>query len=104
MPMSYAPMTGHIYSTPSHVANMRPKSYLSTFFMPDDLRKDYLMKNEISNTIEHDSSNLPLEVDNYHNLSLLEAPSNLPSTTTYKATHNATGIKYCLKRLHGKNF
>jgi PAB-dependent poly(A)-specific ribonuclease subunit 3 len=61
------------------------------------------MKNEISNNIEHDASNLPLEVDNYHSLSLLEASSNLPvpSSTTYKATHSSTGIKYCLRRLHG---
>lgn len=72
--------------------------------MPDELRNSLLLKNEMSNNIEHDSSNLPLEVDNYHSLSLLEASSNLPvpSTTTYKATHSSTGIKYCLRRLHGK--
>lgn len=72
--------------------------------MPEELKNNLLLKNEMSNNIEHDSSNLPLEVDNYHSLSLLEASSNLPvpSTTTYKATHSSTGIKYCLRRLHGK--
>lgn len=71
--------------------------------MPEELRSALQLKSEISNNIEHDASNLPLEVDNYHSLSLLEASSNLPvpSSTTYKATHSSTGIKYCLRRLHG---
>lgn len=80
------------------------KSFLSpTFFMSEDLRNSLLLKNEISNNIDHDSSNLPIEVDNYHSLSLLEASSNLPvPSSTYKAIHSSTGIKYCLRRLHGK--
>lgn len=74
--------------------------------MSEELRNNLLLKSEILNNIEHDSSNLPLEVDNYHSLSLIEVASNLPvpSTTTYKATHSATGLKYCLRRLHGKQF
>jgi len=109
LPLSYpiTPLPGHVYTPPAHVANIKPKSYhSSSFFMPEELRNSLLMKNEISSNIEHDSSNLPLEVDNYHSLSLLEASSNLPvpSTTTYKATHSSTGIKYCLRRLHGKHF
>lgn len=73
--------------------------------MPEELRNSLLMKNELSHGIEPDSSNLPLEVDNYHSLSLLEASSNhlpVPSTTCYKATHGQTGMKYCLRRYHGK--
>lgn len=108
--MSYpiTPLAGHAYTPPAHGANIKPKSYhSSSFFMPEELRNSLLMKNEMSNNIEHDSSNLPLEVDNYHSLSLLEAssnlPSNLPATTTYKATHSSTGIKYCLRRLHGES-
>jgi PAB-dependent poly(A)-specific ribonuclease subunit 3 len=82
---------------------MKPKMYLSSsFFMPEDLRNSLLLKNEISNAIEHDSSNLPLEVDNYHSLTLLETVTQLPvPSTTYKATNGSTGIKYCLRRLHG---
>lgn len=107
LPLSYpiTPLSGHAYTPPAHGANIKPKSYhSSSFFMPEELRNSLLLKNEMSNNIEHDSSNLPLEVDNYHSLSLLEASSNLPvpSTTTYKATHSSTGIKYCLRRLHGK--
>lgn len=102
IPLSYA--QGHIYTGPaSHVANMKPKMYLSSsFFMPEDLRNSLLLKNEISNAIDPDSSNLPIEVDHYHSLTLLETISQLPlPSTTYKATHSTTGIKYCLRRLHG---
>jgi PAB-dependent poly(A)-specific ribonuclease subunit 3 len=82
----------------------KPNTYRSSaFFMPEELRSSLLLKNELTNSSEHESSNLPLEVDNFHSLSLLESSSNLPvpSASTYKATHNLTGIKYCLRRLHG---
>lgn len=54
--------------------------------------------------IEH-VSDIPSEIDNYHSLYLLETLAihqklPLPSST-YKATHISTGIKYCLRRLHG---
>lgn len=50
-------------------------------------------------------SDIPNEIDNYHSLYLLEPLAihqklPLPSST-YKATHNSTGFKYCLRRLHG---
>lgn len=49
---------------------------------------------------------IPSEIDNYHALFLLEPLAihqklPLPSST-YKATQISTGIKYCLRRLHGK--
>lgn len=49
-------VTGHIYTGPaSHVANMKPKIYLSSsFFMPEDLRHSLLLKNEIANALEPD--------------------------------------------------
>lgn len=53
----------------------------------------------------HPILDIPTEIDNYHALCLLETLAihqklPLPSST-YKATHNTTGIKYCLRRLHG---
>ncbi|KAL7048342.1 hypothetical protein ACKWTF_003312 [Chironomus riparius] len=99
---------GYMY-TPSPISStttnsnvqQTTKSFLSTtYFMSEDLRNSLLLKNEIANSVE-DSSNLPIEVDNYHSLSLLEASSNLPvPSSTYKAIHSSTGIKYCLRRLH----
>jgi hypothetical protein len=83
----------------------QPKPFVSsTFFMAEDLRSSLLMKNEIANGIDQNASSLPLEVDNYHSLASLEASSNLPvPSSTYKAIHTSTGIKYCLRRLHGED-
>ncbi|KAH8302680.1 hypothetical protein KR044_009400, partial [Drosophila immigrans] len=105
--------TGHVYPGPaSNVIAMQPKTQLeSAFFMPDEMRSDILARNEISNLImdaaEAAQHALPLEVDNYHALYPLEPPVQpmhtkltLPAST-YRATHNSTGFKYCLRRLHG---
>lgn len=51
------------------------------------------------------NTDIPSEIDNYHSLYLLEPLAihqklPLPSST-YKATHISTGIKFCLRRLHG---
>jgi PAB-dependent poly(A)-specific ribonuclease subunit 3 len=119
LPLPYSMTTinndGYMYtptpitSNSSHVQQpqqqQQQKSFLpSTFFMSEDLRNSLLLKNEIANSVDQDSSNLPLEIDNYHSLSLLEASSNLPvPSSTYKAIHSSTGIKYCLRRLHGNS-
>ncbi|XP_032596131.1 PAN2-PAN3 deadenylation complex subunit PAN3 isoform X3 [Drosophila grimshawi] len=104
---------GHVYPGPaSNVIAMQPKTQLeSAFFMPDEMRSDILARNEISNLImdaaEAAQHALPLEVDNYHALYPLEAPAQAMHTkltlpaSTYRATHNSTGFKYCLRRLHG---
>lgn len=105
---------GHVYPGPaSNVIAMQPKTQLeSAFFMPDEMRSDILARNEISNLImdaaEAAQHSLPLEVDNYHALYPLEPPAQpmhtkltLPAST-YRATHNSTGLKYCLRRLHGE--
>lgn len=98
---------GHIYPGPaSHVINMQSKAQVSTaFFMQDELRNDILARNEIVNSIDSDCPDIPLEVENYHSLCLLESLPLHPKlplpSSTYKATHSVTGVKYCLRRLHG---
>uniref|UniRef100_A0A182Y1C5 PAN2-PAN3 deadenylation complex subunit PAN3 n=1 Tax=Anopheles stephensi TaxID=30069 RepID=A0A182Y1C5_ANOST len=98
---------GHVYPGPaSHVINMQSKAQVSAaFFMQDELRNDILARNEIVNSIENDSQDIPLEVENYHSLCLLESLPLHPKlplpSSTYRATHAVTGVKYCLRRLHG---
>lgn len=103
---------GHLYSGPaSSVVNLQPKSKLhSAFFMPDEMRLDIQTRNAIANSIEvaataESGGELPLEVDSYHSLAPLETTPislKLPvQATMYKATHSTTGIKYCLRRIHG---
>jgi len=53
-------------------------------------------------------SDLPTEVDSYHELCPLE-PIHKPASTvlgyqtsTYKATNIKSGTRYCLRRVHGK--
>lgn len=51
---------------------------------------------------------LPTEVDNYHELCPLEQIHKPASTvlgyqtSTYKATSIKNGVRYCLRRIHGK--
>lgn len=54
---------------------------------------------------------LPQEVDNYHELCPLEPINCNPinkahlgyQATMYKATNIKTGVRYCLRRIHGMN-
>lgn len=55
-------------------------------------------------------SDLPQEVDHYNELVPLEVHTLNRAvksqtygwiTSTYKATHISTGLRYCLKRIHG---
>ncbi|XP_058835746.1 PAN2-PAN3 deadenylation complex subunit PAN3 isoform X1 [Topomyia yanbarensis] len=98
---------GHVYPGPaSHVANMQPKAQVSmAYFLQDELRNDILTRNETVNSIETECQDLPLEVENYHSLCLLESMPVHPKlplpSSTYKATNHLTGVKYCLRRLHG---
>lgn len=113
----------------SNVLGIQPRTQLSSaFFIPDEMRNDILSRNEISNLVDTNPNSGEFinpfaiirerklnrnncyihtdleEIDNYHSLYPLETPpshSKLILTSTYKATHNSTGIKYCLRRLHG---
>lgn len=106
---------GHIYPGPaSNVIAMHPKTQLeSAFFIADEMRAEIMARNTVSNLIldatEAAQHALPMEVDNYHSLYPLETLPVLPlhakltlPSSTYKATHSETGVKYCLRRLHGK--
>lgn len=120
---------GHVYPGPaSNVINMQPRTQLSSaFFIPEEMRNDIQHRNEIANIIDttpnpgmlakwtssfhiyilicYSVLDVPDEIDNYHSLYVLDTNSVNPKiplpSTTYKATNNNTGIKYCLRRLHG---
>lgn len=103
----------HVYPGPaSNLIALQPKTHLeSAFFLPDEMRSEILARNEISNLMLDPADvaqhALPPEVDNYHSLYPLEPVQALHGkitilSSTYKATHSTTGIKYCLRRLHGK--
>ncbi|XP_055321590.1 PAN2-PAN3 deadenylation complex subunit PAN3 isoform X4 [Sitodiplosis mosellana] len=106
--ISYSQPPVHVYPGPaSNVVNMQPRTQLSSaIFIPDEMRNDILSRNEIANLVDAiPNPDIPNEIDNYHSLFLLETLAihqklPLPSST-YKATHVSTGIKYCLRRLHG---
>lgn len=87
---------------------MQPRTQLSSaIFIPDEMRNSILERNEIANMVDPSPNpDIPAEIDNYHTLYPLEAQPihqkhPLPSST-YRATHNTTGIKYCLRRLNGE--
>ncbi|XP_076321729.1 PAN2-PAN3 deadenylation complex subunit pan3-like isoform X2 [Tachypleus tridentatus] len=95
-----------------HTEHMKPKTIDSSFFLSDELRMDIQHRQSLTlaqvNPNLH--SDLPAEVDNYHNLSPLEAIINGSSrksvtfrlhTTVYKARNVKTGVYYCLRRIQG---
>lgn len=70
----------------------------------------YLVDQNASNTCVLSVTGLPQEVDHYNELVPLEpyclgravkSSSYGLITSTYKATHTKTGLRYCLKRIHG---
>lgn len=86
---------------------MQPRTQLSSaIFIPEEMRNGILERNEIANMIDpNPNPEMPSEIDSYHSLYALEPQpihQKLPlPSSTYKATHNTTGVKYCLRRLHG---
>lgn len=97
----------------AHVEHMKPKANAPSFFLPDELRMDILHRQSLTLAQRNPdtSPDLPSEVDNYHNLCLLEPSSaNGPPksnsfgfvTSVYKASNIKNGIYYCLRRVHGE--
>ncbi|KAL3878580.1 hypothetical protein ACJMK2_030916 [Sinanodonta woodiana] len=96
---------------PPHVAHMKIKSNMPQFFMPDELKLEILNRQALTMAqINPNTSDIPEEVDTYHNLVPLESTiSNPPPksktfgypTTCYKATNTKDGMAYCLRRING---
>ncbi|XP_037286439.2 poly(A) specific ribonuclease subunit PAN3 isoform X2 [Rhipicephalus microplus] len=97
---------------PTHIEFMKPKANAPSFFLPDELRMDILHRQSLSLAQRNPEVNtdLPAEVDNYHNICPLEqSSSNGPPksstfgyvTSVYKATNIKNGCCYCLRRVHG---
>lgn len=92
--------------SPSHVSTLKSRGVNSSFFVSENIRMDILERNALT-LLQADPEHfpdLPHEVDNYHDLYPLEpmqkAPMGYPATM-YKATHIKTGVRYCLRRIHG---
>ncbi|XP_026471412.1 PAN2-PAN3 deadenylation complex subunit PAN3-like isoform X2 [Ctenocephalides felis] len=104
------PLNYSVYNGPSsNVASIRPNSALSAaFFMPEELRQDLIAMQQDEILCNAGECNLPMEVDNYHSLTPLESPvtslighkGSMPAST-YRAVNTTTGVRYCLRRLHG---
>lgn len=103
----------HMYSgNPAHIEHLKPKANAPSFFLPDELRMDILHRHSLTMAQANPEqySDLPAEVDIYHNLCPLDSPSNNGPTksntfgfvtSVYKATNMKTGVHYCLRRIHG---
>uniref|UniRef100_K1Q904 PAN2-PAN3 deadenylation complex subunit PAN3 n=3 Tax=Magallana gigas TaxID=29159 RepID=K1Q904_MAGGI len=99
-------------SLPPHIAHLTVKKNMPQFFMPDELKMDILNRHALTmaqlDTTQ--TTDIPAEVDNYHNLFPLEPPLANPMqksntfgypTTCYKAVNTKDGLTYCLRRVHG---
>lgn len=100
-----------VYSGPSSFLQSCSGQQRS-FFMNEDIRADLLQRNSVALSISDPAvfPDLPTEVDHYHELVPLEThtlnqavKSNTYGliTSTYKASNSRTGMRYCLKRIHG---
>ncbi|XP_075230352.1 poly(A) specific ribonuclease subunit PAN3 isoform X2 [Lycorma delicatula] len=98
--------------TPPHIKSSKSQltSNDNNFYVSDELRLEIQHKNALILSPPDPSHypDLPTEVDNYHELCPLEQLPSLHKTqligyqtSTYKATNLKTGIRYCLRRIHG---
>ncbi|ESO93814.1 hypothetical protein LOTGIDRAFT_209346 [Lottia gigantea] len=99
-------------SIPPHIAHMKLKANLPQFFMADEIKLQILNEHALTMAQLDQSHNteLPAEVDNYHNLFPLEPPPANPlqksnifgyPTSCFKAVNVKDGMTYCLRRIHG---
>ncbi|XP_071050850.1 PAN2-PAN3 deadenylation complex subunit PAN3 isoform X2 [Onthophagus taurus] len=97
--------------TPSHISSIKTRGTNSSFFISDDARLEILSRNALTlaQSDPEQYPDLPQEVDNYHDLCPLEPiPNNTLQkahlgyqASMYKATNVKTGLRYCLRRIHG---
>lgn len=79
-----------------------------SFYVSESVKTDILEKNALI-MLQPDPRlypDLPTTVDNYHELVPLEPlpigdPLQISLSSTYKATNIKTGVRYCLRRIHG---
>ncbi|PNF35617.1 PAB-dependent poly(A)-specific ribonuclease subunit PAN3 [Cryptotermes secundus] len=104
----------HMYpGTPTHLATIKGKPPSSGgFYVANEIRMEALHRNALV-LVQPDPEqfpDLPSEIDNYHELCPLKpVPSNPMHKSqllgypmsTYKATNTKTGVRYCLRRVHG---
>ncbi|KAI5734324.1 hypothetical protein M8J77_005118 [Diaphorina citri] len=98
--------------TPPHVRHKPPNAATvdhSSFYMSENIRAEIQHKNALTLVSANPElfPELPLEVDNYHDLVPLEQiPTGIKPnmigylTSTYKATNIKSGARYCLRRVH----
>ncbi|KAK6627609.1 hypothetical protein RUM44_010087 [Polyplax serrata] len=99
----YAGNHGHINQEESSPISSSP-----SYFVSDSIRNEILEKSALI-MLQPDPQlypDIPETVDNYHELVPLEPlpmgdPLHIGHSSTYKATHIKTGIRYCLRRIHG---
>ncbi|XP_057368504.1 PAN2-PAN3 deadenylation complex subunit pan3-like isoform X1 [Daphnia carinata] len=101
-----------VYNGPSSFLQSCTAQQGSSFFMNEDIRAELVQRNLVA-LLASDPAlfpDLPSDVDHYHELVPLEThtlnqavKSNTYGliTSTYKASNSKTGIRYCLKRIHG---
>lgn len=111
-----APLVAHqMYpGTPAHIASMRDRvggaagAAASAFFISEEAHEELLQRNALT-LVQCDPEeypDLPHEVEHYHDLYPLE-PIVMHKAhmgyqaSMYKATNIKTGVRYCLRRIHG---
>lgn len=109
-PSHLTPLSTSPVSSPGPGKKMPPAAS-SSFYVADKLRNEIAYRNTLTMALPDQdlNSDLPTLVDNYHELCPLEpASSGTPKvnimgyqTSSYKATHSKTGVRYCLRRIHG---
>lgn len=89
------------------VVHPNPKNNTS-FFVPEDIRMEVIHKNIVTLSQANPQlySDLPAQIDHYHEICPLEPPNHKSVTfgypnTVYKAINAKNGFTYCLRRIHG---
>ncbi|XP_046996275.1 PAN2-PAN3 deadenylation complex subunit PAN3 isoform X1 [Schistocerca americana] len=103
----------HMYpGTPTHLHPVPQSKAGSGYYIAEELRLEALHRNALvlSQPDPDQYPDLPNEIDNYHDLCPLQSATGNTlrksqllgyPISTYKATNTKTGVRYCLRRVHG---